>query len=161
MTTKEGKRRLSSTKTGHAQVIVQLRVRRFTTNDVSVIITGRIVKDKGYVGPYDHRVTPEMQHYRRPNGLVILDEFVTYEVPLYEVVSSGLSETIACCASTARSGKRLFIRTTNSEKPASGHLRPSEPFSPRWTPGLRWIESRVRQRRTEKDRQQDGRSTLS
>ena len=40
-------------------------------NDVSVIITGRIVKDKGCVGPYDHRVTPNMQHHRRPNGLII------------------------------------------------------------------------------------------
>ena len=54
-------------------------------NDVCVVVTGRIVRDKGYIGPYDHRVNPHMQHYRRANGLPIPDEYVTYEVPLYEV----------------------------------------------------------------------------
>jgi|GEM_PF-1485786 hypothetical protein len=54
-------------------------------NEVKVVVTSRIVQDKGYVIPYDHRVSPHLQCYRRPNGTLIPDSYVTYEVPLYEV----------------------------------------------------------------------------
>jgi hypothetical protein len=36
-------------------------------NEVRVVVTNRIVKDKGYAIPYDHRVNPHLQHYRWPS----------------------------------------------------------------------------------------------
>ena len=30
-------------------------------NEVKVVVTSRIVQDKGYVIPYDHRVSPHLQ----------------------------------------------------------------------------------------------------
>lgn len=54
-------------------------------NEVKVVVTGQTVKDRGYIIPYDHRVTPHLQHYRRPNGTIFPNRWVTYEVPLYEV----------------------------------------------------------------------------
>jgi hypothetical protein len=54
-------------------------------NEVKVVVTGQTMKEKGYIIPYDHRVTPHLQHYRRPNGTLFPNRWVTYEVPLYEV----------------------------------------------------------------------------
>ena len=58
-------------------------------NEVRVVVTNRIVKDKGYAIPYNHRVTPHLQHYRSPSGLPKPNAFVTYEIPLYEVHIAG------------------------------------------------------------------------
>ena len=59
-------------------------------NSVQVVVTGRTLPNyKGYVIPYDHRVRPHLQHYVGPNGAPLFNEFVTYEVPLYEVRFAG------------------------------------------------------------------------
>lgn len=58
-------------------------------NEVKVVITNQIVREKGYVIPYDHRVAPHLQHYRGLNGIIFPNRYVTYEVPLYEVRIAG------------------------------------------------------------------------
>jgi hypothetical protein len=55
-------------------------------NSVKVIVTSKTLASyKGYVIPYDHRVKPHLQHYVGSNGKALLNDFVTYEVPLYEI----------------------------------------------------------------------------